>query len=44
MQLSVKEVRNIEDTKINLKKEEEQSLLCDALPKKKEDPEKQSTC
>jgi hypothetical protein len=39
VQLSMKEVRDIEDAKLKLKKEEEQSLMRAALPKKKEDPE-----
>jgi len=38
-QLSMKEVRDIEDAKIKLKKEEEQALMRAAMPKKKEDPE-----
>eukprot|EP00918_Siedleckia_nematoides_P035321 GHVU01076734.1.p1 GENE.GHVU01076734.1~~GHVU01076734.1.p1 ORF type:complete len:185 (+),score=55.44 GHVU01076734.1:26-556(+) len=39
VQLSMKEVRDIEDAKAKLKKEEEQALMRAALPKKKEDPE-----
>ena len=39
VQLSMREVRDIEDAKAKLKKEEEQAMMRAALPKKKEDPE-----